>query len=132
MMTTLEIKSKMPLTELLDSLRQLGADELGEVASTAVRLRASRRGQALPEHETMLIQQINKTLTQFEQERMAILIKKRQAETLTETELAELIALGNLVEEIQAERLSALIELAAIRNVSLVSLKESLNFPTAK
>jgi len=131
-MTTLEIKSKMPLTELLESLRQLGVDELWEVASTAVRLRANRRGRALSEHETTLIQQINKALTQVEQERMAILIEKRQAETLTEAELAELIAMGDLVEEIQAERLSALIELAAIRGVSLESLKESLNFRPAK
>ncbi|MCP4418209.1 MAG: hypothetical protein GY805_16425 [Chloroflexi bacterium] len=122
----------MPLTELLESLRQLGVDELGEVASTAVRLRARRRGRALSEHETTLIQQINKTLTQVEQERMARLIEKRQAETLTEAELAELIAMGDRVEEIQAERLSALIELAAIRDVSLESLKESLNFHPTK
>lgn len=128
-MTTLEIKSKIPLSDFLDSLKQLGADELGEVAATAVRLRANQRGQVLAEQESTLLQQINKGLSLAEQARMDLLIEKRQAETLTEPELAELIALSNRVEEIQVERLSALIELAALRNVSLESLKESLTFP---
>ncbi|MAT99919.1 MAG: hypothetical protein CL608_22495 [Anaerolineaceae bacterium] len=131
-MTTLEIKSKIPLSELLDSLKQLGADELGEVASTAVRLRANQRGQVLSDQETKLLKQINKTLLPAEQARMDLLIEKREAETLTESELAELISLGNLVEEIQVERLAALIELAALRNVSLEHLKESLNLPSAQ
>lgn len=130
-MTTLEIKSKVPLTELLDSLKQLGEDELGEVASTAVRLRANHRGHVIPEHEAALLQQINKTLTQAEQERLNMLIEKRQAETLTGDELAELITLTDYVEGIQVERLSALIELAAVRGLSLEALQKSLNLPTA-
>lgn len=128
-MTTLEIKSKIPLSDFLDSLKQLGADELGEVVATAVRLRANQRGQVLAEQESTLLQQINKGLSLAEQARIDLLIEKRQAETLTEPELAELIALSNRVEEIQVERLSALIELAALRNVSLESLKESLTLP---
>lgn len=131
-MTTLEIKSKIPLSELLDSLKQLGADELGEVAATAVRLRANRRGQLLSDQEAALLQQINKSLPLAEQARMDLLIEKREAENLTGAELAELISLSDLVEEIQVERLAALIELAALRNVSLDSLKESLNFPSAQ
>ncbi|MEZ4591111.1 MAG: STAS/SEC14 domain-containing protein [Chloroflexota bacterium] len=117
------------MSDFLDSLKQLGADELGEVAATAVRLRANQRGQVLAEQESMLLQQINKGLSAAEQARMDLLIEKRQAETVTEPELAELIALSDRVEEIQVERLSALIELAALRNVSLESLKESLTLP---
>jgi hypothetical protein len=130
-MTTLEIKSKMPLTELLNSLTQLEADELGEVASTAVRLRASRRANVLPEHEAKLLEQISQTLTPVEQQHMDVLIEKRQAETLTEAELAELIALSDQVEAIQVARLAALIELAAIRGISLETLKKSINFTPA-
>ena len=129
-MTTLEIKSKIPLSELLDSLKQLGVDELGEVAATAVRLRANQRGQVLSDQETVLLQQINKDLLPVEQVKMDSLIAKREAENLTEAELAELISLSNLVEEIHVERLAALIELAALRNVSLESLKNSLNLPS--
>lgn len=128
-MTTLEIKSKVHLTELLDSLKQLGVDELGEVAETAVRLRANQRGQVLSEQESQLLQQINKNLLPAEQARMHSLIDKRQTETLTEADLAELMRLSDRVEEIQVERLAALIELAALRNVSLDILKETLNFP---
>lgn len=129
-MTTLEIKSKIPLSELLDSLKQLGVDELGEVAATAVRLRANQRGQVLSDQETVLLQQINKDLLPVEQVKMDSLIAKREAENLTEAELAELISLSNLVEEIHVERLAALIELAALRNISLESLKNSLNLPS--
>jgi hypothetical protein len=130
-MTTLEIKSKVPLTDLLESLKQLGADELGEVASTAVRLRANRHANVFSDNEARLLQQINKTLTLTDQERLNLLIDKRQQETLTQPELSELIQLGNVVEEIQVERLSALIDLAAVRNTSLEALKKSLNLPTA-
>lgn len=105
---------------------------MGEVAATAVRLRANQRGQTLSEQESKLLQRINQSLSPAEQAHMDLLIEKRQAETLTEPELAELIALGNRVEELQVERLSALIELAALRNVSLENLKESLNFPKAQ
>ncbi|MCA9943852.1 MAG: hypothetical protein KC449_10240 [Anaerolineales bacterium] len=129
-MTTLEIKSKIPLSELLDSLKQLGVDELGEVAATAVRLRANQRGQVLSDQETVLLQQINKDLLPVEQVKMDSLIAKREAENLTEAELAELISLSDLVEEIHVERLAALIELAALRNISLESLKNSLNLPS--
>ncbi len=132
LMTTLEIKSKLPLDDLLESLKQLGPDELGAVASTAVRLRANRRANVLPENEAVLFQQINRTLTPAEQKRVDTLIAKRQEETLTEAELAELVMLSDLIEEIQVERLAALIELAAIRDVSLDDLKQSLNFPTAE
>ena len=129
-MTTLEIKSKLPLTDLLESLQQLESDELGEVAATAVRLRANQRGQVLSDQETVLLQQINKGLLPVEQVKMDSLIAKREAENLTEAELAELISLSNLVEEIHVERLAALIELAALRNISLESLKNSLNLPS--
>ncbi|NHZ72262.1 MAG: hypothetical protein GWP17_04150 [Aquificales bacterium] len=129
-MTTLEIRTKISLAELLNSLKQLDVDELSEVASTAVRLRANSRKQVLPKHETILLQQINSTLIPVDQARMDVLIEKRQAEMLTEAELTELIALSDHVEEIQTKRLSALIELAAIRDVSLENLKESLNSQT--
>lgn len=131
-MTTLEIKSQLPLTDLLESLKQLGSDELGEVVATAVRLRANRRADVLPENEATLLQQINRTLTPTEQKRVDTLIEKRQQETLTEAELAELIKLGDLIEEIQVDRLVALIELAAVRGISLDTLKQSLNLSTAK
>ena len=85
-MTTLEIKTKMPLFILLDSLKQLGEDELGEVASTAVRLRANRRANTLPEVETTLLEQINQTLSLKKQQRLNELIEKRQAETLNDSE----------------------------------------------
>ena len=130
-MTTIEIKSTMPLAELLDSLKQLGADELGEVAATAVRLRANRRANVLPEREALLLEKINQTLTTTDQKRISLLIEKRQAESLTEAELGELINLSDLVEEIQVKRLSALIELAAIRDISLDALKKSINYTPA-
>ena len=131
-MTTLELRTKLSLADLLNGLKQLGIDELSEVASTAVYLRATSRKRLLPKHETTLLRQINSALTAPEQERMNMLIEKRGAETLTASELSELIALSDRVEEIQTTRLSALIELASLRDVSLDALKESLNFPTVQ
>ena len=116
-MTTVEMRTKISFVELLGSLKQLGIDELSEIASTAVRLRANSRRQVLPKHEAMLLQQINSGLTPAEQIRMDILVERRQAEMVTQSELTELITLSDRVEELQVERVSALIELAALRNV---------------
>ncbi len=123
-MTTVEMRTKISFIELLGTLKQLGIDELSEIASTAVRLRANSRQQVLSKHEATLLQQINSALTPAEQARMDMLIERRQAEMVTQAELAELIALSDRVEEIQVERLSALIELAAIRDIPLDDVRE--------
>jgi hypothetical protein len=54
------------------------------------------------------------------------LIAKRQAETLTPTELQELINLSTQLETLNVQRIQALIKLAAQRNQTLPDLMASL------
>jgi hypothetical protein len=51
--------------------------------------------------------------------RLKQLIHMRDAETITSTELQELIGMTDRLEKLQAERLAALAELATLRGVTL-------------
>jgi len=52
--------------------------------------------------------------------------QKRRAETLTEAEHQTLIEISNQVEEANARRIKSLVQLAALRNVSLETLMADL------
>lgn len=64
-------------------------------------------------------------------ERLAILRNKREDQTISDLEYQELTALADRAEEVHADRLAALVELAKIRGVSLPALLEQLaiHFP---
>ncbi len=79
-------------------------------------------GQRLSNSEAELIQRINTSLSQIEWNRYHSLLSKRQAESLTPDEHAELIALSDQIEQINAGRIQDLAELAQIRNTSVNSL----------
>jgi hypothetical protein len=55
-----------------------------------------------------------------------ILLQKRDAETLTDSEHDRLIQLSTQIEQIGAQRLEALADLAQLRQVSLLDLMETL------
>jgi hypothetical protein len=53
-------------------------------------------------------------------------VAKRQAEALTDEEHAELTALSNYIEELNARRMQRLAELAHLRGITLRELLERL------
>lgn len=80
----------------------------------------------LPPAETDLLQQINLGSSAEEWELYHALIAKRQAETLTSEEQARLIAISDQIEEANARRIVALIELANLRGASLETVMRNL------
>ena len=76
--------------------------------------------------EADLLLQINEGLPVRMRQRYAELIAKRQAETLTDAEYAELLELTQQVEAYQARRVAHLAELAQLRKVPLATLADSL------
>ncbi|MBV7331349.1 hypothetical protein KFU94_24550 [Chloroflexi bacterium TSY] len=80
----------------------------------------------LPQIEANLLQKINQSFSQIEWMHYRELVAKRQAETLTEDEQVELIALSDQIEEANAKRIEYVAELADIRNMTLPELVQEL------
>ncbi len=75
---------------------------------------------------SVLLQQINASLSAIEWERYRALLAKRDTETLIASEQAELIALSDQIEAANVRRMQAVAELAQIRNTTLPALVTSL------
>jgi hypothetical protein len=79
--------------------------------------------QTTPEaNETALLEIIQRRLPPEEQQRLAYLRQRNEAEEITDTEHQELLVYIDRVEQMDAERASALIKLAQLRQVDLVVL----------
>jgi hypothetical protein len=80
--------------------------------------------QALPDQqqEQALLQKIQQKLTPAEQTRLAYLRQQNESEIITEPEHQELLTYIDRIEQQDAERAEALIQLAQIRKVELKSL----------
>jgi hypothetical protein len=80
----------------------------------------------LPAAEAALLERINEALPEATWARYEALKRKRDAETLTDAEHAELIRLVNEVEIWNARRLEAVAELAKLRGVRFPDLVKQL------
>jgi hypothetical protein len=79
--------------------------------------------QTTPEaNETALLEIIQRRLPPEEQQRLAYLRQRNEAEEITDVEHQELLVYIDRVEQMDAERASALIKLAQLRQVDLVVL----------
>lgn len=112
--------------ELLQAVLQLPSVEWEQFVTRVFALKARERAPVLAEREAELLGQIYQGLPAATQQRLNDLIEKRQAYTITETELQELSALTDQVELFDAARLERLIELAHLRNVPLEQLIQQL------
>lgn len=86
----------------------------------------------LSEVEANLLQQIGIGLPPRDWERYHLLIEKRRAENLTADEQTELVQLTDRIEQANAKRIEAAIELAKLRGTSLSLLMHELGIETPK
>lgn len=128
-MTTLQIETQLTFDRLIANLDQLSSEELSELAWQAVAVRTQRQSEALPMREAQLLETISRSLPQADQKRFDMLVAKRDAELLTEAEYDDLLALVDSAEQLQVDRLQALIDLAALHRVSFHELTTSLGIP---
>jgi len=125
-MATVEVRSQVSPDELLDGVAQLDTPALEHFVSQVLTLRARRIAPSVPKKEAELLQRINQGLPPDVQQRSDELTAKRRAETLIPEEHQELLALVDRIEQADAERVRALIELAQLRNVSVTTLMAEL------
>lgn len=116
----------MSLDELLTVAKQLSENDLDRLLQEVAVLRAQRKAHVLPAAEAQLLQKINQGIPEELRTQYQTLRAKREAETLTEQEYQTLIQLSNTIEQLGAQRLEALVNLAQLRRVSLKDLMETL------
>ena len=125
-MSLVEIKAQLPTEQLLEAIEQLDQAELDDFVHRVIALRAKRQAPSLSKSESELLQRINQGIPVGMQKRYNELIAKRKEETLEPQEYGELLDLTDQVEELEAERVADLVELARLRQVSLDTLMTQL------
>lgn len=112
--------------QLLNTISQMPQPELETFIEQVLKLRAQRQAPSLSAPESELLLKINQGIPAELQHRFNELIAKRQALTLTQAEHAELIQLGDHIEQLDAERIEHLAALAKLRQRSLTELMQDL------
>lgn len=125
-MSMIRVEAQVSAEQLLKAVEQLPPQELEAFAFQVLRLRAQREAPSLSVSESELLLKINQGIPSGLQNRFNELIALRQALTLTEAEYAELIQLGDRIEQLDAERIASLAELAQLRNQSLTEVMQNL------
>lgn len=126
-LTTLQIQTEVPFRVLLDSLPQLEMEELDLLADEVLHLRAQRSAHHISARESELLSHISEGVIPLPwRRRIAELTKRQQAETLTPEEEDELSNLVDAIEMKNAQRVSYLVDLAELRNVTVDELISSL------
>ena len=121
-MADVSSQGQMTPQEIIAAIGQLGPVDLEKVAHQVAQLR-TRRASGL---EAQLLQQARRRRPRAFERRYRELMRKRQDETLTEAEYAELLRLTGEAEAFDVRRIQALSALADLRQTNLDTLMREL------
>lgn len=124
------IQLEVSRDNLLEAIEQLENDELSDLVTEILNVRARRYAPVLSHQETELFQRINQWLTPEEQRQLVELKQKLEDETLTGPEREKLLQLNEKAETINAQRFEALAQLAVLRQTTLSELMHLLGLET--
>ncbi|MDF5717691.1 MAG: STAS/SEC14 domain-containing protein [Rhizonema sp. NSF051] len=126
-MPVIQVEAQVSAEQLLKAVEQMQEQEFEAFVTQVLLLRAQREAPKLSSSESQLLLKINQGLDDQLQDRFNELIAKRQALTITDAELEELIQLTDQIEQLDAERIESLAELARLRQRSLIEVMQDLN-----
>ena len=117
--------------QIISAVSHLSLPELEQVFTYVLALQAERKAAHLSAAESALLARINQGLPSALREGIACLRAKREDESITDAEYEELTRLTDQAEELHADRMASLVELATYRGVSLAVLMDQLglHFP---
>jgi hypothetical protein len=123
--------SQLSTEQIISAVSHLSLPELEQVFDHVLALQAERKAAHLSAAESALLARINQGLPSVLRERLACLRAKREDASITDAEYEELTQLTDRAEELHADRMAALVELATCRGVSLAMLMDQLgiHFP---
>jgi hypothetical protein len=123
--------AKVTPAQVLADMARLSARQLEIVIERAAVLRLQKRKWVMSARESELLRIINRGLNAEKSAKLEDLQQKLRAETITRREQAQLRRLADELERLAAERLKALIELAAIRKTTVAKLMEEMSLSEA-
>ena len=125
------LSSQLSPEQIISAVSHLSLPELKKVLDSLLALQAERNAPRLSAAESTLLVRINQGLPSDLRTRIAALRERREDEVITDTEYEELTRLTDHAEELHADRMGALVELAQLRGVSLPVLMDQLgiHFP---
>ncbi|MBI3914938.1 MAG: hypothetical protein HY327_12225 [Chloroflexi bacterium] len=121
-----ETVTRQQVIELIDALPSETLPELVEFAEYLRHKTRPRDSFAVASSEQGLLEVIHRRLAPEQQHRLDVLRQKNESGQLTDAERAELWAYVEQVENADAQRAEALIELAHLRNVPVTVLMRDL------
>jgi hypothetical protein len=130
-MAVVSIQTQLTMQQLLDAIGQLDAVELEKVARHVSRLRTHRKA-GTSAREVELLKTARRRLPRAFLRRYRELIARRQAVTLTDAEYQELLQMGDEAEAFNVQRITALAELAQLRQTDLDALMRDLDIKPAR
>ncbi len=125
-MTTIQVRATLSRQELLKATKQLDNSELKEFMRQLSAMYAQRQTPHLSQKESELLQKINQGIPESLWRPYKELVARRDAGEITPEEYEELIYLSDQIEELHAERIGYLVELAQLQQVSLTDLMDDL------
>ena len=129
-MKLLNIKLPFTVNDLLNYFDLLGTRDLQRVAEKISHLLANRNSPNPEEQETKLLAIINQKLPLIFLKRFEFLKSKMQSGKLAKTEILEMEAYVEEIEEFDTKKINALNKLAQLRKTSFQQLATDLNaFP---
>ena len=125
-MPTVQLEAHLSSNKLLEAVEQLSISELADFVNDVMALRARRIAPNLPRRESELLQKINEGVPDSIQTRFDELRHLQEEDKLTETSHAELMRLIEQIENIDAQRIQYLAELAQLRQMTVRDLMAEL------
>lgn len=114
------------IENVLESLGGLTVKEIDLVLQNLIKIRRQKLPSVLSEKESELIKKINRQLPEEIRSRYNILLNRKESQSLSDQEYAELLELTRYAEQFDVDRLKHLSDLARLRNISLAQLIDDL------
>ena len=129
-MKSLNIKFPFTHNDLLNYFRYLNTKDLQSLVDQLTKIISTRKDQSPEEQEAYLVSIIETPLPEAFLLRFQELQVKMENASITATELLEMQAYTERIEEFDTEKMNALFELAELRKVPFQQLAQELNaFP---
>lgn len=111
---------------VFQEVSQFSDAELDDFFSQITRLRAERRAPHLSRQETELLEIINYQRPPEAQARFEFLLKRMRSNRITRKEHAELLTMTDASEQFAANRIQAVLDLAALRGLTFDEMWKQL------
>ncbi len=125
-MSTVTQETKPSPSAVVQEVSQFSDTEFNDFWSQITRLRAERRAPHLSTQETSLLEVINFRRPPEAQARFDFLLKRMRSNRITRKEHIELLTMTDASEQFAADRVQAVMDLAALRGLTFDEMWKQL------